>query len=106
MKLKNTPLAALTCASLLGSAAFSQAGVLWQLDFNSYADGNIENQAVGGGFPGNWYNGAAFVTSGVVTSGTSKADLNGTFSGAVGASGTLWLSFDWGHNSEGNHANT
>ncbi len=100
MKLKNTPLAALTCASLLGSAALSQADVLWQLDFNSYADGNIENQAVGAGFPGNWYNGSATVTTGVVTSGNSKADLGSSFSAAVGATGTLWLSFDWGHNSD------
>jgi autotransporter-associated beta strand protein len=100
MKPKNTPLAALACAALLGSAALSQADVLWQLDFNSYADGNIENQAVGAGFPGNWYNGSANVTTGVVTSGNSKADLGSSFSSAVGSTGTLWLSFDWGHNSD------
>jgi hypothetical protein len=101
MDIKNTHLAALTCASLLGAAALSRADVLWLLDFNSYADGNIENQAVGqAGFPGNWYNGSATVTTGVVTSGNSKADLGSSFSAAVGATGTLWLSFDWGHNSD------
>jgi autotransporter-associated beta strand protein len=101
MDIKNTHLAALTCASLLGAAALSRADVLWLLDFNSYADGNIENQAVGqAGFPGNWYNGSATVTTGVVTSGNSKADLGSSFSAAVSATGTLWLSFDWGHNSD------
>jgi hypothetical protein len=108
MKLKNTNVGAMTCASLLGSAALSQATLLWRVDFNSYGDGNIENQAVGAGFPGNWYNGAATVTTGVVTSGNSKADLSSSFSSAVGSTGTIWLSFDWGHNSDNanNYQNT
>jgi len=103
MKPKNTHLAALTFASLIGSAALSQATVLWQLDFNSYADGTVlttGNPAVGPGFPGNWFagSGTVTVTGGVAQgSGSVHADLGNTFSATVGSTGTLWVSFDWGH---------
>jgi hypothetical protein len=107
MKTKNTHLTALICVALLGSAALSQAEIIWQLDFNGYANGDLNTQAVGQpGFPGNWFDGSAFVTDGVVTSGNSKAELDKTFSAAVGPTGTLWLSFDWGHNNTGDHAST
>ena len=106
MKRKNTTLAALTCASLLGSAALSQAAVLWSLDFNGYADGELSGAVGQPGFPGNWFNGSASVTTGVVTSGTTTATLNQSFSAAVGATGTIWLSFDWGHNGPGDQAGT
>lgn len=107
MKLKNAHLAALTCASLLGSAALSQGAVLWSLDFNGYTDGDLNAKSVGEpGFPGNWFNGSAIVTSGVVTSGNTTASLNQSFAAAVGSTGTIWLSFDWGHNNTGDHAGT
>jgi autotransporter-associated beta strand protein len=110
MKLKNTPLASLTCASFLGSAALSQAGVLWSDNFNGYNDGGLRHQGGGGsgvsGTPGwggnSWYEGSdsVNVTSGVVNgNGNARHGLTQTFAAAVGASGTLWLSFDWGHDS-------
>ncbi len=107
MSLSTTPFAALTSAALLSFAALSHADLLWQLDFNGYPDGGIESQSVGQtGFPGNWFSGDVAVSSGVVTSGNSKATLNQSFSAAAGASGTLWLSFDWGHNNPGDHSDT
>ena len=53
MKLKNIPLAALTCALLLGSAALSQANVIVSEDF-SYADGALNGQNGGTGFSNAW----------------------------------------------------
>ena len=105
MKRKNTPLASLTCASLLGSAALSQAAILWQQNFNGYIDGtelNTGGNTTPTGFGGSWYNGTGqiTVTSGVAQgSGNSWADLGTTFSTTVGATATLWVAFDWGHDS-------
>jgi hypothetical protein len=108
MKLKNKiTTVALSCVSLIASAALSQAAVLWSLDFNGYTDGDLNANSVGQpGFPGNFFDGSAFVTTGVVTSGNTKAELDKTFSAAVGPTGTIWLSFDWGHNNTGDHAST
>jgi MYXO-CTERM domain-containing protein len=104
MKLKNTPLAALTCASFLGCSALSQGAVLWADDFNSYGNGGFAHQGLGTGFGGNWFQigggGTISIASGVVTgNGDIRRDLGTTFSGTVGSTGTIWLSFDWGHNS-------
>ena len=104
MKLKNTPLAALTCASFLGCSALSQGAVLWADDFNSYGNGGFAHQGLGTGFGGNWFQigggGNISISNGVVTgNGDIRRDLGSTFSATVGSTGTIWLSFDWGHNS-------
>ena len=49
MMLKNTSLAALACAALLGSAALSQANVLVSENF-SYGDGGLNGQNGGTGW--------------------------------------------------------
>lgn len=104
MKLINTPLTALTCAALLGSAAPSQAAVIWHQNFNGYADGtelNTGGNTTPTGFGGNWYSGSGQITvnGGVAQgSGYSFADLNNTLGNTtVGSTGTLWLAFDWQH---------
>jgi autotransporter-associated beta strand protein len=110
MKLKNTPLTSLICVSLLSSAALSQGGVLWSDNFNGYSNGGLRHQGGGGsgvfGSPGwggnSWFggDGGVNVTSGVVNgNGNARHGLTQTFAATVGASGTLWLSFDWGHDS-------
>jgi hypothetical protein len=111
MKQKPTHLTALTCAVLIGSAALSQGAVLWSDNFNGYANGGLRHQGGGGagvsGTPGwggnSWFGGGdtVNVTSGVVNGdGNARHGLTQTFAATVGASGTLWLSFDWGHDSE------
>jgi len=104
MKPNHTPLVALTCASLLGTAALSKGGILWSDDFNGYANGGFAHQGLGTGWPGNWFQvgggGTIEISGGGVTgNGDIRRDLGVTFSTAVGASGTIWVSFDWGHNS-------
>jgi hypothetical protein len=64
MKRKNTPLAALTCASLLGSAALSQAAVIVSESFDT--NGALNGQTGGTGFSGAWTS-SINVSSGVVT---------------------------------------
>jgi len=96
MKLKHTSLAALTCASLLGSAALSQAALLVSEEF-TYADGPLNGQNGGTGFSDAW-NSSVNIGGGVV-GGNSSSFRN--FTGAAfGNSGTLWVSFDWGYNSK------
>ena len=59
---------ALTCASLLGSAALSQADILVSEDF-TYADGALNGQNGGTGFSDAWSNSTGVnVTGGVVVS--------------------------------------
>jgi hypothetical protein len=110
MKLKNTHLAALICASLLGSAALSRGAVLWSDNFSGYSDGGLRHQGGGGagvsgtpGWGGNSYysgDGTVNVSSAVVTgSGNAFHGLTQTFAATVGATGTLWVAFDWGHDS-------
>jgi len=110
MKRKTTPLATLTCAAILSSTALSLGGVLWSDNFNGYSNGGLRHQGGGGsgvfGSPG-WGGNSWFgpgdtvnVTSGVVNgNGNARHGLTQTFAATVGASGTLWLSFDWGHDS-------
>jgi hypothetical protein len=92
MKLKNTALAALTCAALIGSAALSQADVLVSETFD-YDDGPLDGQNGGIGFNGAWTS-TTNVTSGVVEGNAPSFRL---FSSLFGSSGTLWVSFDWGN---------
>ena len=101
MKLKNTPLTALICASLIGSAALSQGAVLWADNFNDKSGGFAHQGGGTGLWPGNWFspNGTIQVTTGVVNGdGNMKRDLGTTFASNVGPTGTIWLSFDWGQN--------
>ena len=99
---KNKAVATLASATLLASTALSQAAVVWQDNFNGYANGSLAHQTVGGnpggtGFPGQWFNagGTVVVNSGVVSgNGPIFRDLGASF-GSV--SSTLWISFDWGH---------
>ena len=110
MKLKKTPLTSLICVSLLGTAALSQGAALWSDNFNGYSDGGLRHQGGGGagvsGSPGwggnSWYfpGDTVNVTSGVVNgNGNARHGLTQTFAATVGANGTIWLSFDWGHDS-------
>jgi hypothetical protein len=95
MKLKNTHLSALTCASLLGSAALLQAAVIVSEDF-TYGDGGHNGQNGGTGFTGGWTS-TTNVSGGVaVGNDASLRDLSAT----IGSSGTLWVSFDWGNASK------
>lgn len=99
MKLKNTPLASLICVSLLGSAALSQASVLVSEDF-TYDDGALNDKNGGTGFSNAWSS-TTNVTGGVVVSGGGNNPSFRNLSTAFGDSGTLWMSFDWGHNTGG-----
>jgi autotransporter-associated beta strand protein len=100
MKFKKSPLAALSCASILTLAAPSHADVLVSEDFTD-SDGNLSGQNSGTGFSGGW-NSSTNVTAGVATGTTpSSRSLSTPFP----SSGTLWVSFDWGYAakpSEGN----
>lgn len=94
MKLKNHSLASLICVSLLGSASLSYAEVLVSEDF-SYADGGLSGQNGGTGFSAAWSS-SSNVTGGVQTGNSpSTRSLSTPFP----ASGTLWVSFDWGNTS-------
>ena len=100
MKRKNTPLTALTCASLLGSAALSQGAVIIAEDF-SYADGGLSGAGVvepgvfNGGFSQAWQTTDLTVSTGVATgNAAARRDFIGN---EFGNTGTIWLSFDWGY---------
>ena len=96
MKLKNTPIAVLTCASLLGSAALSQADLIVSENFDAYADGALNGQNGGTGFSNAWSS-SINVGGGVVG---GNAPSTRSFTGnTFGNSGTLWVSFDWGYDS-------
>lgn len=110
MKLKNTHLTALTCASLLASAALSKGAVLWADNFSGYGDGGLRHAGGGGGgvsgtpgWGGNSYylgSNTINVSSGVVTgNGDAFHGLTQSFAATVGSTGTLWVAFDWGHDS-------
>lgn len=94
MKRKHTPLNALTCAALLGSAALSQAAVLVSEDF-SYANGSLNGQSGGTGFSNAWTS-TTNVSGGVAT---GNASSTRTLSTSFGTTGTVWVSFDWGYTS-------
>jgi hypothetical protein len=95
MKRKKTRLIGLTCASLLGSAALSQAAIIVSEDF-SYADGGLNGQNGGTGFNGGW-NASTNVTGGVSVGTAPSTRL---FSTSFASSGTLWLSFDWAYSAK------
>ena len=98
MKLKNTPLTALICASLLGSAALSQAAIIISENF-SYGDGSLDPNNGGTGFSQAWQTTDLNVSTGVAT-GPSDASARRDFIGnEFGNTGTIWLSFDWGYSS-------
>jgi uncharacterized protein (TIGR03382 family) len=101
-------LAAMACASIIGSAASSQAAVLWSDNFSGYSDGGLRHAGGGGagvsGTPGwggnSYYSGSdtVNVTTGVVEgNGNAFHGLTQSFAATVGATGTLWVAFDWGH---------
>jgi hypothetical protein len=92
MKVKHANLTALTCAALLGSVALSHAAVLVSEDF-SYSDGGLNGQNGGTGFSSTWSS-SSNVTSGVAT---ATSDSSRDLATAFAASGTLWVSFDWGY---------
>lgn len=95
MNLKNTPIAALTWASLLGSASLSQAELLVSEDF-SYGDGGLNGQNGGTGFSAAW-NSSNDVSAGVaVGNSPSTRSLSTPFPSA----GTLWISFDWAYSAQ------
>lgn len=85
----------LTCASLLGSAALSRADGIVAEDF-TYANGGLNGQNGGTGFSTAWSS-STHVTGGVsVGTDPSTRSLATPFS----ASGTLWVSFDWGYSAQ------
>jgi hypothetical protein len=94
----------LTCASLLGSAAASQAAVLVSEDF-TYTDGALTGQNGGTGFSNAWSNPDTSefpptlnITTGVTTgNAVARRDFS---SNTFGSTGTIWLSFDWGFASQ------
>jgi hypothetical protein len=85
-------LSAMALASMLGSAALSQATVIVSEDF-SYGDGGLNGQNGGTGFSNAWTS-SSNVTGGVVTGNDPSTR---SLSTAFASSGTLWLSFDWGY---------
>jgi len=94
MKPKNTPLAVLTCAAVIGSVAISPAAILISDRFD-YSDGSLNGQNGGTGFSGAWTS-TVNVASGVVGGNAPSFRL---FSSPLGSSGTLWVSFDWAYES-------
>ena len=105
MKLKNAHLVALTCASLLGSAALSSAAVIISDNF-SYGDGGLSGQNGGTGWGSNvWFAANTSVSSGVAIGATGAWDQaqKRNFADTLGDSATanltdiLWVRFDWGH---------
>lgn len=110
MKLKNTHLTVLTCASLLGSAALSQAAIIASDDFSGSIDagwGSLHGKGGGTGFSSNWSD-AGFGNDIYNPAGNAlgispaRRDLSAT----IGDTGTIWLSFDWSCNDDTNGAGT
>lgn len=99
MKTKHTHLAALACASLIASAAMSQAAVIIADDF-SYGDGGLDGQNGGTGFGSNFWFQTSTSVSGGVAGGTGNASARRNFAATLGTTGTIWLSFDWGNSSK------
>lgn len=106
MNLKNTPLIALTCAALLGSAALSQANVIIQENFD-YADGGLSGQNGGTGWGSNvWFDANSSVSRGVAVvaavayNQAQKRNFAATLGDSAGATATVWVRFDWGHSGE------
>jgi len=103
MKLKNKiTTVALSCVSLIASAAMSNAAIIIQDNF-SYPDGSLYLQSGGTGFGSNvWFDVNSSVSGGVaVGGGTSASKRN--FADTLGDSATLnltnilYVRFDWGH---------
>jgi hypothetical protein len=93
MKKKTNPLAALTCASLLVSAALSQGAIIIAEDF-SYGNGGLAGNNGGTGFSQAWQTTGLNVSTGVATGNESaRRDFNDN---EFGSAGTIWLSFDFG----------
>jgi hypothetical protein len=108
MKRRKLTLSALTCASLLGSAALSQGAIIVSENFNTYSGwGGLIGENGGTGFSGAWYDGGAgsniYSPDGhALGISAAKRDLPAT----IGDTGTLWLSFDWSMQDDTNGANT
>lgn len=107
MKRRKLTLSALTCASLLGSAALSQAAVIIQENFD-YANGGLDGKTGGTGFGSNvWFNTDASVDTGVAISAQNSGQVGRrNFDATLGTSATLnlatvlWVRFDWGHSAQ------
>jgi len=106
MKLKKSPLTALICASLLGSAALSPAAIIIQESFD-YGNGGLSMQGGGTGWGSNvWFAANASVSSGVAVGSSGawdqaqKRNFANTLGASVGPTVTIWLRFDWGHSAE------
>ena len=100
MDLKNLPCAVVICTSLLGSSFLSQAEVIISENF-SYADGDLNGKSGGTGWGSNvWFNANSSVSSGVAVGGgdsASKRNFAETLGTSAGATGIVWVRFDWGH---------
>lgn len=110
MKNKQTHLAALACASLIASAAMSQAAVIASDDFSGSIDANFSSllgKGGGTGFSSTW-SVAGFGSDIYNPAGTAlgispaRRDLTAT----VGDTRTIWVSFDWSCQDDTNSTGT
>jgi autotransporter-associated beta strand protein len=101
----------LTCASLLGSAALSQADVIASDDFTDSIDAGFSSligKGGGTGFSSNWTEFSGYGTNIYNPAGTAlgispaRRDLSVT----IGDTGSIWVSFDWSCQDDTNGAGT
>ena len=91
MDFKNSSIATLACAALLGSATLSRSAGIVSEDF-TYPDGGLNGQNGGKGFSNAWTS-TTPVTGGVPTGNNASTRSLAT---PFPSTGTLWVSFDWG----------
>jgi fibronectin-binding autotransporter adhesin len=86
----------LTCASLLGSAALSQADVIVSESFD-YDDGPLSGKTGGTGWSNHSWFQTSTAVSGGVAGGGGDSSARHNFNASLGATGTVWVRFDWGN---------
>ncbi len=93
----------LVCASVMLLAASAQATVIVSEDF-SYGDGGLNMQSGGTGWGVNvWFAANSSVSGGVAVGAqgawdqAQKRNFAETLGTSAGATGTVWVRFDWGH---------